>query len=171
MKLDVPYYSQFLDVSDKKWMPRACGMACVKMILDFYNAESPELDVLIVEGYKNGGYGKWGWLHDYFVQIFKRFDLGSKRSEGMNNFEELVNELKNGNPIIISAVKHILGQTKFHMVVLTGVEEDDSGNIVGFYYHDPESTDKETGRNIFVDIETFNNGWRKMAIFAYPKNK
>jgi len=169
MKLDVPYYSQFLDIEDKEWMPRACGIVCVKMILDFYNTKSPNLDTLIKKGYEEGGYSKWGWLHDYFVHLFEEFNLNAKREEKIKNINILVNSLKNKNPVIISAVKYILGQTKFHMVVLTGFEEE-NGNITGFYYHDPESTNIEAGKNLFVDIEIFKQGWREMAIFVYPQN-
>ncbi|MCR4330440.1 MAG: C39 family peptidase, partial [Patescibacteria group bacterium] len=57
IKLEVPYYSQFLDVEDKYWMPRACGMACAKMVLDFYKVDTTSLDELIKKGSEEGGYG------------------------------------------------------------------------------------------------------------------
>jgi len=165
MKLDVPYYSQFLDVEDKEWMPRACGMACVKMILDFYKIKNPDLDILIKKGNEDGGYSKSGWLHDYFVHLFEEYGLSAMREEKMKNYDSIIENLKNNKPVIVSGIKYIFGQTKFHMVVLTGLEEE-NGNVTGFYYHDPESTNREFAQNIFVSIDIFLRDWRKMAIFV-----
>ena len=173
MKLLVPYYSQFLDVEDKYWMPRACGMACVKMVLDFYEVDTAPLDELIKKGSEEGGYGPWGWVHDYFVALAKEYGLEAHREEKMDpsqGMAVITLALRHNHPVIVSAVKYILGQTKFHMVVITGYEED-RGAITGLYYHDPESTTRERGQHLFVDKETFMREWRKMAIFIMPSEE
>ncbi len=58
MKLEVPYYSQHRDIKDEYWQSRACGLVCLKMVLDFYQngrgRTSPILDGFL----KNIG-GKW----------------------------------------------------------------------------------------------------------------
>ena len=82
----------------------------------------------------------------------------------------IIDALRRNHPVIVSATKHILGQTKFHMVVITGYEED-RGAITGLYYHDPESTTRERGQHLFVDKETFMREWRKMAIFIMPSEE
>jgi len=171
IKLKVPYYSQFLDVEDREWMSRSCGMVCVKMVLDFYKIKSPDLDVLIKKGDEDGGYSKWGWLHDYFVHLFQDYGLSSNREEEMEDkdIQKLVSSLKNNQPVIISGIKRIFGQTKFHMVVLTGFEEKD-GEVFGFYYHEPESMNKEVAQHMFVELGTFLKDWRKMAIFVQKSN-
>jgi len=172
MKLEVPYYSQFLDVEDKYWMPRACGMACMKMVLDFYEVDTASLDELIKKGSEEGGYGPWGWVHDYFVAFAKKYGLEAHREEKMDPEKGVVaiaDALRHGHPVIVSAVKYILGQTKFHMIVITGYEEAD-GAVTGFYYHDPESTTREGSQHLFVSREIFVREWRKMAIFIHPGN-
>lgn len=172
IKLEVPYYSQFLDVEDKYWMPRACGMACAKMVLDFYKVDTASLDELIKKGSEEGGYGPWGWVHDYFVAFAKGYGLEAHREEKMDpekGMAAIIDALRRNHPVIVSATKHILGQTKFHMVVITGYEEDKSA-VTGLYYHDPESTTREGGQHLFVDKETFMHEWRKMAIFIHPEN-
>ncbi len=50
MKLDVPYYSQFKDVTREDFKPRSCAMACLKMALDFIvPGRAPSIDVLMDE--------------------------------------------------------------------------------------------------------------------------
>lgn len=177
MKLDVPYYSQFLDIEDRYWMPRACGIVALKMVLDFYlpaqtgKKNIPPIMELVDTCSKAGGYGKSGWFHDALVSLARSFGLEAYRKEKMDiedGTREIINNLREGNPVLVSAVKYILGQTKFHMVVATGFEEK-NGVLTGIYYHDPEAIDKLKGRHVFVDINTFKREWRKMAIFIHPK--
>lgn len=152
-------------------MPRACGIVALKMVLDFYRKDIPATMELINSCEKAGGYGKSGWFHDAIISLAKSFGFEAYRKEKMDaesGTEEIVNFLKEGKPVLISAVKYILAQTKFHMVVATGFEEKD-GVLTGIYYHDPEATDKDKGQHVFVDINTFKREWRKMAIFISPR--
>lgn len=170
MKLKVPYYSQFIDVKDRYWMPRSCLIVCTKMILDFYNkGKDISLNDLISKGNEEGGYGKSGWFHDAIVRLFIEFGLTSHREEKIEIESGLIHikeSLDSQNPLIISIVKDILGQKKFHTVVITGYEEND-GKITGLYFHDPESTSEDRNREaLFVDVEIFKAEWRKMAIFV-----
>jgi len=167
MKLDVPYYSQFLDVENKEWMPRACAPAALAMILAYHNVQKGSLMDLVREGLAKKPYNPaTGWYHDTLVEIAKDHGLQANRAEKMEDGSRLVESLRASNPVIVSAIKYILDQTKFHMVVLTGFEEKD-GTIVGFYYHDPESASRERGQHLFVRRETFLREWRKMAIFVH----
>jgi len=52
------------------------------------------------------------------------------------------------------------------MVVLTGFEIDESGEVKGFYYNDTDYNKEQEGKNLFVDVETFKKFWRKLAIFV-----
>jgi len=175
MKLDVPHYSQFLDIADQYWMPRACGMACLKMVLDFYKKKTPSLLEMCEKGKEDEGYGPSGWFHDYFLKVARSYGLKAERGEKIGEimgFQKIHNELKDGRPVIVSTTKHILGQQKFHMVVLTGYEENDGiefpdrkGHLTGFYFNEPESLYSEQGKDVFVDIKTFKHDWRRMAIF------
>lgn len=168
MKLNVPYFSQFLDVKDNRWMPRACAIVCLKMVLEYYGKKDATIDSLIEEGLRIADYTPVGWRHDVLVKLAEAHGLSAHREEGLkdhNGIQKVIDALKRGEPVIISAVKSILGQTKFHMVVVTGIEEE-GREVVGFYYHDPESLDREKGAHLFVKREMFENDWRGMAIFA-----
>jgi len=171
MKLEVPYYSQFLDVHDEYWIPRACGICCMKMVFEYFGKDAPSVLDMAKLSEKEGGYGKSGLFHDYIVVSAKKLGLISHREEKMEEgtgIEKILSELKNKKPVIISAVKEILGQTKFHMVVLTGFEEED-GELSGFYFHDPEAVSRERGSYVFVPLGDFKKSWRKMAIFMAKK--
>lgn len=172
MKLPAPYYSQWLDVADPYWMPRACAIACMKMIFDYYKKEAPDILTMAREGEEQGGYGPSGWRHDYQVNLFKNHGLSAHREEKIE-FEGGVTRLKNhlegGDLAIISVVDFLLEQTRFHQVLLVGYEEGViSGTVKGFYYHDPANTDRSAGAYRYVSIEKFKEGWRRMAIFTSP---
>jgi len=177
MKLDVPYYSQKIDVKDTNWKNRACGIVCLKMVLDFYGKDTPGLDELIKIGVEMNAYGSSGWIHQGLVNIATQLNLTIYRKEFRSNdyekvqellsqgLNEIVESLKDGNPVLVSAVKKFKEVDKFHIVTLTGFKGD-SQNPEGFYYHDPDALTKKEGENLFVSIGIFKKYWRRMAIFV-----
>ncbi len=177
MKLNVPYYSQKIDVKDTEWKNRACGMICLKMILDFSDKDTPALDELIKIGVEIGAYGKSGWIHQGLINVATNLNLSIYRKEFKSNnpeesqvllnqgINELLESLENGKPVLVSAVKKFKEPDKFHMVLLVGFEGN-KNNLKGFYYHDPDAETVESGKNLVVSIETFQKYWRKMAIFT-----
>lgn len=165
MKLEVPYYSQFLDVVDPFWMVRACGAISLKMIAEYHGKHIPEIVAFCKEAYDCGGYDmKNGWVHDYLVMKARELGFNAERKEGLTAVDTLVASLKHGNPVIVSVEKRTLEQVKYHMLVLVGYEERD-GVITDFYYHEPESTSRERGQYRTCTAETFLTYWRGKAIF------
>ncbi|MCR4284309.1 MAG: C39 family peptidase [Parcubacteria group bacterium] len=190
--LDVPYYSQHIDVLDESWQSRACGVICLKMVMDFYNLKSGRViisaDDLIKEGaYIEGNLPAYGWSHNHLVLLARnhgfmaypqefrshKIDYANKKEE-VSEYEEalidkgiekIISSLENGHPVIVSIFKNFEIGDKFHMVLLTGFESG-RGEVKGFYYHDPDSVDKEEGKHRFVPTETFKKYWRKMAIYV-----
>ena len=175
--LIVPYYSQKINVSDPYWKERACGVLCLKMVLDFLGTKTPALDEFIQLGVSAGAYGEWGWTHTGLVSVAMSLGVVMERkefrsqdpveaekllNEGIN---ELVSSLEKEKPVLISAIKKWIETKKFHMVVLVGFEMDE-GVLKGFYYHDPDAYTEGEGENQFVPIETFKKHWRRMAIFT-----
>jgi len=173
MILDVPYFTQY-SARDFSWQERSCGVACLKMVLDFYDVGAPTLDDLIEDGKEDGYIDGVGWKHDYLVKMGLRYGLvGSHRKEFKGSEDNLyesilehIKYLKEEKPVIVSVVKNFEHKDKPHLVVLVGFREDDSGEITGFYYHEPDSLNPaDDGNRQFVDMETFREYWRKMSVF------
>jgi len=179
MKLNIPYYSQKIDVKDMEWKDRACGIVCLKMVMDFYKKDTPSLNELIKTGVDMGAYGSSGWIHQGLVDIATQFNLTIYRKEFKSNnseeaqelldegIDEITESLEGNNPVLVSAVKKFKYPDKFHMIVLVGFEGD-SQNPEGFYYHDPDAESVEEGKNLFVPMKIFQKYWRRMAIFIHP---
>ena len=189
--LDVPYCSQRLDIEDENWRPRACGIACLKMVMDFHAAKAkrkiPSVDELIRENEFIGGFGPFGSEHESLVMIARNYGLHAYRQEfksavndwrnktaGKSRFEDelaeegvakKIRKLEEGFPVVVSAAKNFSEEGKFHLVVLTGFQKE-GDELLGFYYHDPDSLDREAGRHKFAPIGVFRKYWRRMAIFV-----
>ncbi len=164
MKLDVPYYSQFVDIEDPYWMLRACGAMCLKMVAEFHGVPAPDILKLCNEAKDRGGYHmNNGWIHDYLVMKAKELGLHAYRKEGLTSFAEIEESLISGNPVIVSVEKRVLEQTRFHMVVIVGC---DKFHVI---YHESESTKKEKGMYHVCDIPTFMEYFRGKAIFITKK--
>ena len=168
MKLDIPYYSQYRDVEDKNWQKKACGLMCLKMVLDFYGAETPTSDDFLKMALEKKAFGENGWIHDELLEIAFDFGVEADRKEFENKeigVEFALNFLGQEQPIIVSVAKKFKYPGKFHQVVLTGFEMDDK-EAKGFYYNDPDYQGESEGKNLFVSIDIFKKNWRKMAIFT-----
>lgn len=177
MILSAPYYTQFLDVKDPAWQARACGIVCLKILLEAEGVQTPPLDQMIQDGVALGAYGPSGWIHSGLINLARTYGIELARAEwrtsatktsGELNKEGiafLTKELRAGRPVIVSAIRHFKEADKFHMVVLVGFKGRGRG-VAGFYYHDPDSQTREGGKNQFVPIETFRTAWRRMAIFS-----
>ena len=184
MKLAVPYYSQFVDVTDPFWMLRACGATSLKMVAEYYEKDVPDIVTLCEEAKERDGYDMVnGWVHNYIVTKAEELGLQAHRTERETRItDEIIASLELGNPVIVSVEKRVLEQTRFHIIVIVGYEHGERrqafiGDVdpsldafklqptSGFYYHEPESTDKTRGAYHFCDTETFMNYWRGKAIF------
>ncbi|MBU1558067.1 C39 family peptidase [Patescibacteria group bacterium] len=178
--LNVPYYSQYEDVKDEYWKPRACAIVGVKMTLDYFdNHLGLNVEDLIKEGVSIGGLDEnKDWIHEKLVQLLRNHGMSAYRQEFISlnyeYFDKLLNigilkikkELEKENPILVSVPRKFEKEESFHMIVLTGFETSDSGEVKGFYYNDTDYHSEAEGKDIFVDIETFKTHWRRLAIFV-----
>jgi uncharacterized protein YvpB len=171
IKLDVPYFSQYVDIQDGGHRLRACGMTSAYMILKYFGVNVPSLDEMVERGMREGGYGPSGWKHDYFVTLFREYGFSCERQENMRDkdIEIFRMAIKNGNPVIISVTLRLWDQRNFHMLVLTGIRENINGELEGFFYHDPASLKEGGARHFYVPVPLFFTDWRRMAILPSRK--
>ena len=164
MKLNVPYYSQYEGIKDEAWQGRACGLVCLKMVLDFHRVETPEINEFLKIALDKEAYHESnGWIHDRLLAVAEDLGMKAYRKEGMENEQELKDFLDKGNPVTVSIKARKFSsefEGKFHQVVLIGYDEN------GFYYHDSDYRNKE-GNGLFVPVDKFIEYWRKMAIFVH----
>lgn len=186
--LPVPYISQYAIGRDADGLSRACGAACVKMVLDYRGHKDVDFLSIVKEGQtiRSAYISGIGWTHAGLAALLRNHNVGayaeefksvlvdSKNQEflpspfeaghverGMNKIAGKIIDWK--DPVIISGVKRWKEKDKWHLMVIVGVEKEGE-DIKGFYYHDPDD-ELEPGANKFVDKETFQTYWRKFAIF------
>jgi uncharacterized protein YvpB len=163
MKLNVPYYSQFVDVTDPFWMLRACGATSLKMVAEYHGKKVSDIVSLCEEAKEKGGYDMVnGWVHDYLVLKSGELGLNAYRKEGITDLGEIITFLQSEKPVIVSVEKRVLEQKRFHIIVLTGYDVSTNS----FFYHEPESTDKERGKHRSVNVPIFLEYFRGKAIFV-----
>jgi hypothetical protein len=188
MKLNLKYYNQRKDVIDDEWKPKACLIVCVKMILDFLDNKEIPIDDLIKEGICIGAWDGKYWKHDGVVRIlrnhgimaypqeFKSVFVDIKNSEMTQSkyadilfdkgLKKIVSSIDNECPVIVSIRLFFKKENTHHGVVIIGYEKNNDGSLKGFYYHDPEMNEVEEGKDLFVLIDDFKTGWKKLSIFV-----
>jgi uncharacterized protein YvpB len=174
MKLDIPFYSQFTNVTLEEWKERACAPTCLKMALDFLGEWKFEksIDELIIEGLEIGAYQEGvGWIHNGLVRLAHNYGFFAYSEEFRsldknieNNFfdkaiEKIKSKIDAGLPVIVSCSKNWDEVHKYHQVVVTGYDD------AGFFYHEPHKETAEEGAHRHVSFDTFRIHWRKFAIF------
>ena len=168
--LEVPYYSQYRDISNTLNAHRSCGMSTIKMALDYYNKDSSDLEELVTKYITDEqAYGPNGWKHDFFVEFLTEHGLKAYRKEKMAETEgltEIKSSIENNYPVLASVEQKLFDKRMFHIVLIIGIRTNEAGELVGFFYNDPGRLREETGARQYVTKEDFLEYWRKMAIFT-----
>lgn len=174
MRIDVPYYSQWLDVADPDWQRRSCGIVALKMAM--LALHSPRrsrdeegdmgLDELIKRGIELGAYKpNIGWVHEGLVFLAKKYGFtdsfrkewaADKSADGINF---IVDNISQNIPVIASVKSEAGG----HLILLTGFEKTD-GNLKNFYYNDPGAKSISEGKNKIISKDDFLKFWKGRII-------
>lgn len=160
---DVPFYSQFADITPSEWRKLSCGIASLAMLIDFYQAAVLP-DTLLQQGIDSGAYiESAGWSHAGLIGLAKRYGLTGE-TRGLSGlsmadaFAELSEAVAEGP--VMASVHYTFQPTNPipHLVVVTGVRD----GLV--YYNDPA----ETGGGGSVSVEQFQSAWKKRYIEIRP---
>ncbi|HEY9586055.1 MAG TPA: C39 family peptidase [Candidatus Paceibacterota bacterium] len=184
MKLNVPYHSQFDEITIPEWKERGCAITCLKMCLDFVKPnEIPNIDDLIKEGIAINGYlGNVGWRHETLVRLAHNHGVPAYQEEFRSVKVDVANKTFSENifekdlidigvqriretidrkiPVIVSVNE----RSGFHQLVVVGYE-DSLGTTTGFYVSDPDNRVGEK-QGVFMPVSDFLAVWRKFAIFV-----
>jgi len=161
---DVPFYSQFTDISSPTWQKVGCGIASLAMLIDFYSTEAVSVDRLLDRGIKAGAYlENAGWTHAGLIGLSQIYDLtGESVSLSDLSMKEAFSELTavvEEGPVMVS-VHYTFEPTNPipHLVVIRGVQD---GKV---FYNDPA----EVSGGGSLPIEKFQRAWKKRYISIRP---
>lgn len=160
---NVPFYSQFTDISASEWKKVGCGIASLAMVIDYYKPAIP-VDTLLEQGIASGAYlDSAGWTYKGLINIGKKYGLngtsydlaGGDSKAALATFESYLSE----GPVIASVhYQFDPASTIPHLVVINKIE----GDVV--YYNDPAAL--SGGKHI--SVETFMKAWKKRFIVIRP---
>jgi len=163
---NVPLYSQHLDVRDEKWREHACGIAALKIVLDYYGAETPPLDTLIARAAERGAYLEGvGWKHRELAELAGTFGLRGEAFdwaalEPEAAYQELLCFFP-ASPVLASIYNDFDAARGGHIVVLTGLDGDTIS------YADPDATERGSIlRTVSKDV--FLRGWKRRIVLITP---
>lgn len=163
-RTDVPFFSQFTDISSKNWQKVSCGIVSLAMLIEYYKPNSIVVETLLDEGIAADAFlPDAGWTHAGLIGLAKKYGLtgashdlsGSSMSAA---FSELTRAVEEG-PVMVSV--HYTFDPKNpipHLVVVNDVVGDT------VYYNDP--AEPQGGGNI--SAATFKSAWKKRYIRIAP---
>ncbi len=160
---DVPFYSQFADISSLSWQKRACGIASLAMLIDFYKPDTITPQKLLIRGINSGAYTDAGWSHQGLANLATKYGLKGKvydlsKLSSQTAFNQFKDILKNGPVMVSIHYKFDPKSTIPHLVVINGVANDT------IYYNDPAA---KTGEKK-ISVADFMKGWKKRFITVRP---
>jgi len=158
-------HSQLRDVSDPEWHKRSCGVASLKMVVQFVQPDTvlPSLDVLIDEGVKQGAYlPSRGWDHRALAEFAEQYVCAATAYDWTalpprTAFSYFLEDLAR-YPVIASVTKEFSPSEDGHLIVVTGI---DAGNV---WVNDPfRMTDEEMVYT--VPLGHFEKCWTQRIIY------
>jgi len=161
---NVPFYSQFSDISSVSWKKQGCGVASVAMVVDYYSTEPVSVNKMLTQAIASGAYLKdAGWTHKGLVQLAKKYGLDGNAYDLTNSsqkvaFDAFKAKLKDG-PVIVSVhYKFDPKSTIPHLVVIDGIDKD------FVYYNDPAAS----GGLKKISTADFLKAWKQRFIVIRP---
>jgi predicted double-glycine peptidase len=156
----LPFYSQFADITSPTWQKVACGIASVAMIIDHYSDEPVVPNTLLQNGIKAGAYiESAGWSHQGLINLAKPYGLDGKSHSlahlSMTDAFAELSRVVSGEPVMTSVHYTFDPENPIpHLVVVTGVDD------AGVHYSDPA----ESSGNRTLSTEKFKSAWKKRYI-------
>lgn len=160
---NVPFYSQFQDISYPSWQKVGCGVASLAMVVDYYKP-AVSVDQLLGQATSSGAYLKSaGWTYAGLIAVAKKhglegksFDLG--KSDSASAFAQFKKYLAEG-PVVASVHYKFDPKNPIpHLVVINGMHGDT------IYYNDPAA---KTGEKQ-ISTAAFLKAWKKRFIVMRP---
>jgi ABC-type bacteriocin/lantibiotic exporter with double-glycine peptidase domain len=160
----VPFYSQFKDISSPKWQKVGCGIASLAMVVNYYRTDDVAVDTLLSQALASGAYiSNAGWSHQGLVSVSKKYGFSGStydlsRLSSKAALEKFTTSLKSG-PVIASVHYKFDPKNPIpHLVVIDAIR----GDVV--YYNDPAAT----GGQKQISVAKFLAAWKQRYIVIRP---
>ncbi len=157
----IPFFSQIIEVDSERgpteeearhWSPRACGIACVKMLVSGVKELQQESFgkttwELLNEGLAEKAYCDKGWIHAGLLRLLSKYGVSGQchRNVGADTIAKIISH---GNVCIVSVAVGLRGGEKDedgrtigkggHLILFNGVRYQD-GKIKSLRCHHPSS--------------------------------
>lgn len=174
---DDPRWEEFGFLTQEEyefWCWRACGIACIKMVIETVSIVEIKINnlvkkVLDLGGYiiynKNGQFVDKGWYYKPLINLAKEYNLKGKSFSYLTVQNICVEILKN-HFVIASVDPNIIRYDKKeftdkkggHLVLIFGFKWKNKG-CVGFYLHNSSGKRQETRENVFMPMEIFKRAF------------
>jgi ABC-type bacteriocin/lantibiotic exporter with double-glycine peptidase domain len=157
---DVPFYSQFRDVSAVEWQKLSCGIASLAMLIEFYKPGTVAVNTLLKEGINSGAYlSDAGWKHAGLALLAGKYGLKGANFD-LSNLDtdsaltQFKAALKDGPVIVSVRYKFDIKSSIPHLAVINGIDGDT------IYYNDPA----EISAGKTISVQDFIKVWKKRFI-------
>lgn len=163
---EVPFYSQFTDITKPGWQKIGCGIASVAMLIDYYTDTPINVDALLEKGIANDAYlTDAGWIHAGLIGLSREYGLdGTSQSLAHLSSRAALSKLKSvvaEGPVMVSVHYTFEPSNPIpHLVVINDIAD----GIV--YYNDPA----EQAGNGSLTYEQFKRGWKQRYIVIRPEH-
>ncbi|MFA5996902.1 MAG: C39 family peptidase [Candidatus Paceibacterota bacterium] len=162
----VPFYSQFDDITSKKWKPAGCGITSLAMLIEYYKPKTVDVDTLLGEGLDAGAFSSkaGGWTYDGLIEVSQKYGLDGQAFDFGKESRKIALawlsvSLMDG-PVMASVHYKFDPKSKIpHLVVINGIDGD---NV---YYNDPASKE---GGNLSLPLKDFLASWKQRFIVIRP---
>ncbi|WP_456294864.1 cysteine peptidase family C39 domain-containing protein [Vibrio sp. AK197] len=145
------YSDDFID----EWSHKSCGLACVKMIIDYLTNANVSLIDIYNEAINAGFYTPKGWIHSGLVSILRNRNIISSAKPANHN--DILLGLSEGN-IYITSVTHKFptdGRKGGHLILAYYSDN----NFI--YFNDPSTWGE---KEVKIDIDVFFSSYSGRCI-------
>jgi uncharacterized protein YvpB len=161
---EVPYYSQFADISSPTWKKVGCGIASLAMLIEFYEPGTVHVDTLLQQGISAGAYlSNAGWTYAGLIGVSHAYGLSGASHDLAGStldsaFTTFTNALTKGP--VMASVHYTFEPTNPipHLVIVTGIKGDK------LYYNDPA----RGGAGDSISVTQFKKAWKKRYVEFWP---
>jgi len=119
------------------WSDRACGVACIAMVLEYADGTPRAIVNLLHEGRRRGAYSSNGWVHTGLAELLRAHGTPAE-ARAVTSLGELARLVQSYGPVIASVTLHFPedGRRGGHLVLVTGAEWH-CREVTKIFFNDP----------------------------------